>query len=47
MAKGFTVKTVPPKKSKKEDWDIPAIKERWKGKKIVFCLQVEELLTTF
>ena len=38
MAKGFTVKTVPPKKSKKEDWDIPAIKERWKGKKIVFCL---------
>ena len=38
MAKGFTVKTVPPKKSKKPDWDIPAIKERWKGKKIVFCL---------
>ena len=38
MAKGFTVKTVPPKKSKTPDWDIPAIKERWKGKKIVFCL---------
>ena len=38
MAKGFTVKTVPPKKSKQPDWDIPAIKERWKGKKIVFCL---------
>ena len=38
MAKGFTVKTVPPKKSKEPDWDIAAIKERWKGKKIVFCL---------
>jgi hypothetical protein len=38
MAKGFTVKTVPPKKSKTPDWDIAAIKERWKGKKIVFCL---------
>ena len=38
MAKGFTVKTVPPKKSKEPDWDIADIKERWKGKKIVFCL---------
>ena len=39
MAKGFTVKTVPPKPKKKQDeWDIVAIKERWKGKKIVFCL---------
>ena len=39
MAKGFTVKTVPPKPKKKEvEWDIAAIKERWKGKKIVFCL---------
>jgi len=39
MAKGFTVKTVPPKPKKKQDeWDIAAIKERWKGKKIVFCL---------
>ena len=37
MAKGFTVKAAPPKK-KGEDWDIPAIKERMKGKKIVFCL---------
>ncbi len=27
MAKGFTVKTVPPKPKKKQDeWDIPAIK---------------------
>ena len=37
MAKGFTVKAAAPKK-KKDDWDIPAIKERMKGKKIVFCL---------
>ena len=37
MAKGFTVKANPPKK-KKEDWDIAAIKERMKGKAIVFCL---------
>ena len=39
MAKGFTVKANAPKaKSKKEDWDIDAIKARWKGKAIVFCL---------
>ena len=38
MAKGFTVKTVPPKKSKAPEWDIDAIKARMKGKKIVFCL---------
>ena len=38
MAKGFTVKANAPKPSKKEQWDIPAIKERFKGKKIVFCL---------
>ena len=37
MAKGFTVKTVPPKK-KTEDWDYDAIKARMKGKSIVFCL---------
>ena len=36
MAKGFTVKTVAPKQ-KAPDWDIDAIKERMKGKKIVFC----------
>ena len=36
MAKGFTVKTVPPKpKKKKDEWDIPTIKERWKGKEIM------------
>ena len=38
MAKGFTVKTVPPKKVKGPEWDIEAIKGRMKGKKIVFCL---------
>ena len=38
MAKGFTVKATAPKPSKKATWDIPAIKERYKGKKIVFCL---------
>ena len=38
MAKGFTVKTVPPKKSKTPSWDYDAIKARMKGKKIVFCL---------
>jgi len=38
MAKGFTVKATAPKPSKKATWDIPAIKERFKGKKVVFCL---------
>tara|TARA_B100000427_G_scaffold308090_1_gene296062 strand:- start:2110 stop:2889 length:780 start_codon:yes stop_codon:yes gene_type:complete len=39
MAKGFTVKAAPPvKKKKEEEWDIPAIKTRMKGKTIVFCL---------
>ena len=38
MAKGFTVKATAPKPSKKAEWDYPAIKERFKGKKIVFCL---------
>ena len=40
MAKGFTVKASKPK-SKKQDvpeWDYDAIKARWRGKKIVFCL---------
>jgi hypothetical protein len=37
MAKGFTVKANAPKK-KTEEWDIAAIKERMKGKTIVFCL---------
>ena len=39
MAKGFTVKAnTPSTKKKKEEWDIAAIKERMKGKTIVFCL---------
>ena len=37
MAKGFTVKANAPTK-KKEEWDIAAIKERMRGKTIVFCL---------
>ena len=52
MAKGFTVKAAAPKK-KAEDWDIAAIKERMRGKQIVFCLPgrgcsftFEELCTT-
>ena len=39
MAKGFTVKAnAPKKKSADAEFDIAAIKERMKGKKIVFCL---------
>ena len=39
MAKGFTVKANAPKATKKtEEFDIAAIKERMKGKTIVFCL---------
>ena len=38
MAKGFTVKANAPKAKAKEEWDIAAIKERMKGKAIVFCL---------
>ena len=37
MAKGFTVKAKAPTKEEPK-WDITAIKERWKGKTIVFCL---------
>ena len=37
MAKGFTVKANTPK-PKEAEWDIDAIKERMKGKTIVFCL---------
>jgi len=37
MAKGFTVKAAAPKKTEAE-WDYDAIKERMKGKTIVFCL---------
>jgi hypothetical protein len=35
MAKGFTVKAAAPT-PKTEDWDYDAIKERMKGKSIVF-----------
>ena len=39
MAKGFTVKAnAPKKKTQAPEWDIAAIKERMKGKTIVFCL---------
>ncbi len=38
MAKGFTVKASAPKKEKGPEWDIAAIKQRMKGKTIVFCL---------
>jgi hypothetical protein len=37
MAKGFTVKATAPK-PKEQEWDYDAIKERMKGKSIVFCL---------
>ena len=37
MAKGFTVKANKPT-TKAGDWDIAAIKERMKGKTVVFCL---------
>ena len=37
MAKGFTVKAAAPK-ANTPSWDIDAIKERMKGKAIVFCL---------
>ena len=38
MAKGFTVKAKAPTAEKKADWDYDAIKDRMRGKKIVFCL---------
>ena len=39
MAKGFTVKASKPKTKKAEaDWDYDAIKQRMRGKAIVFCL---------
>ena len=39
MAKGFTVKAnTPQKKEDTPEWDIEAIKERMRGKAIVFCL---------
>jgi len=37
MTKGFTVKANAPK-PKEQEWDYDAIKERMKGKSIIFCL---------
>ena len=37
MAKGFTVKAAAPK-VKEAEWDYDSIKERMRGKSIVFCL---------
>ena len=37
MAKGFTVKAPTPKVQEQE-WDYDKIKERMRGKSIVFCL---------
>jgi hypothetical protein len=37
MSKGFTVKAAAPQKTA-EDWDYEKIKERMRGKSIVFCL---------
>ncbi len=47
MAKGFTLKATAPKPTKKATWDIPAIKERYKGKKIVFCLPGRQVSYTY
>jgi len=38
MAKGFTVKAKAPTRSSVEEWDYDAIRERMRGKSIVFCL---------
>ena len=38
MAKGFTVKAKAPVVKNEEQWDYAAIKERMRGKSIVFCL---------
>ena len=46
MAKGFTVKASAPTKPK-EEWDYQAIKERMKGKQIVFCLPGRNCSYTF
>ena len=45
MAKGFTVKTVPPKKAKEPEWDYDAIKGRMKGRRLssVYLVEVVHL----
>ena len=40
MAKGFTVKASKPPTQQKQEWDYDAIKERMRGKAIVFCFPV-------
>jgi hypothetical protein len=48
MAKGFTVKAAAPPQKTAEDWDYDAIKERMRGKSIVFCLTwTEDVLLSF
>jgi len=48
MAKGFTVKASKPKsKEKGEEFDLDAVKARWKGKAIVFCLPGRGVSYTF
>jgi len=46
MARGFTVKASTPENSTQE-WDYDAIKERMKGKSIVFCLPGRSCSYTF
>ena len=49
MAKGFTVKASKPKKNKqdKPEWDYDKIKERWRGKRVVFCMPGRGVSFTF
>ena len=49
MAKGFTVKASKPKKNKMEkiEWDYENIKERWRGKRVVFCMPGRGVSFTF
>ena len=46
MAKGFKVKTVAPKQ-KGPEWDIDAIKERMKGRRLSSAFPVEDALISF
>ena len=45
MAKGF--KVIPKETEKKEEWDYDKIKERVKGKAIVFAFQAEDVRISF
>ncbi len=46
MAKGFTVKAASPK-VQEQAWDYDAIKERMRGKRIVFVYPEEDVLLFF